>query len=344
MRLLLILIFLYGLFACSSKPQDELYRFSGLTMGSTYQVKWVGPPLSEAEINRIQLSVDKVLSNINKQMSTYDPTSEISRFNQLPAGVAMTISAEFGQVLSAASKLSRESDNYFDPTIAPLVDLWGFGAGGTRGLVPDPNKIEAVKQLIGLDKLEFLNDSTLQKKYAAVQLDLNAIVAGYAADQIGLVLEKMAIKNYLVEITGEIRVRGINLDKPWQIGIDRPDLDNAPGENLQAILQLKDISVATSGDYRNYYRVNDSTYTHIIDPKLGRPIVNGVASVTVLAPDCATADGMATAIMVMGREKGMAWAAQKPGIEVMVITRTDQGLSIYESAGFARYIVAGEEQ
>jgi len=342
MRLLLSLILLSGFSGCTEKKPDELYRFSGLTMGSTYQVKWTGS-YSTGQIGHIQLAVDSILSRINYQMSTYDPTSEISRFNQLPAGTGMTVSAGFRQVLQRAAEICRESDNYFDPTIAPLVNLWGFGPGGTRGTIPDPAEIRAVKQIIGLDKLEFINDSTLQKKHPGVRLDLNAIVAGYAADQIGLVLENLGIKNYLVEITGEIRVRGTNLEKSWRIGIDRPDLDNAAGENLQAILQLKDISVATSGDYRNYYRVNDSTYSHVIDPKLGRPIVNGVASVTVLAPDCATADGMATAIMVMGKEKGLAWAARKPGIEVMVITRTDEGLAIAESEGFAKYIVSAEE-
>ncbi len=172
---------------------------------------------------------------------------------------------------------------------------------------------------IGSQQLKVLNDTTIQKLNPHIQLDFGAIAKGYGVDMVAELLNQKGCKNYLVEIGGEIVVRGTKNDKPWRVGIDRPVAGAMPGTDLQRIIELSDIAMATSGDYRNYFTVGDSSFSHEIDPRTGQSIVTGVASATILAPSCMLADAIATAIMVMGAEKGMQLVESKPDVEALII-------------------------
>ncbi len=334
MRPSFFLIVLIFLAACQSK---EPLQFRGRTMGTTYHITIIPSERINGDNRLLQFSIDSLLQNVNQQMSTYIKDSEISRFNRLQSNIPFRVSKPFTRVLQLALKMHRESDGAFDATVGPLVNLWGFGTDGTRDTPPSLAEINNVLSRIGSQYIKILNDTTIQKLNPFIELDFGAIAKGYGVDVVSNFLYKKGFRNYLVEIGGEIVLHGTKNGLPWKIGIDRPVAGIQPGSDLQSILELSDIAMATSGDYRNYFTVGDSSYSHEIDPRTGQSIITGIASVTILAPSCIVADAMATAIMVMGAEEGLAWVESKPGIDALIIIHDQKNFKVLESSNFSHY-------
>ena len=334
-KLIFIILSIALLSFCSS---PSTIHFQGRTMGTTYQVKISGQDGVEFDIPVLKDEVDKALGEVNRQMSAYMPNSEISQFNNLQSNKPLKVSKGFVNVLRLALRIHEESQGAFDVTVAPLVDLWGFGRKGMRETPPTDTEIKNIKNRIGANYIQIINDSLIAKSNPQIELDLGAIAKGYGVDVVARLLQGKGYKNYLVEIGGEVVVKGLNGKDKWKIGVDLPVFGNLPGKNLDAVLHISNAAIATSGDYRNYFVSEDKTYSHTIDPLTCRPIINGVASVTVIAPSCILADAMATAIMVMGAEPGLKWIESKQNIETLIILRVGGQFREIRSSGFSKYL------
>jgi thiamine biosynthesis lipoprotein len=309
-------------------------------MGTTYQVKITHTTMTEEEITRMRMQVDSTLIEVNRQMSTYDPESEISRFNDYAETDPFPVSPEFAGVVKYAIKVSALSDNLFDITVANLVNIWGFGRKGRREDPPDDKEIATELENVGVEYIQTIDDNRIRKLKPKIRIDLSAIAKGYGVDAVAKVLASHAYLNYMVEIGGEVIARGLNSrGEAWKIGVDNPGLASLPGENIRSILALRDIAVATSGDYRNYFEYKGNLYSHTINPKTGKPVTHNLASATVVAKDCMTADALATALMVMGKEQGLKWIEKIENVEALLITRRSKDtFSSFQSSGFSKYM------
>jgi len=309
------------LLGCENQPRE--LSLSGLTMGTTYNIKLivkVGETIDEA---RLVAEIDSLLAEVNRQMSTYDPNSEISRFNRSNSDSLFPVSAGFAEVVRQSIEISEITGQAFDITINPLIQLWGFSSWDNLDLPKPPATaaIDSVLGIVGIDKIKIINNR-LQKIDLLVTIDLNAIAKGYGVDKVAGLLEQKGITDLLVEIGGEVYCKGLNAQQhPWRIGIDTPRLDAIPGQELRGIAEITNRGMATSGDYRNYFKYEGKLYSHVLDPRTGYPVETGVASVTVIAPHCIQADALATALMVMGSEKGLDLIESLPDVEVMLILR-----------------------
>lgn len=330
---LFLSLVLSSLAACSQKPEQSLVTHSGLTMGTTYTVKWV----SNAAVDKAETvaAINRALVEVNQSMSTYIPDSELSLLNGLPAGSSAELSKELAFVLQLGLEISEQSDGAFDFTVGPLVNLWGFGPNGRVMQAPDEEKIAAVMQRVGYQSVE-LKDQHLVKTLDSY-IDLSAIAKGYGVDVIAQLLEARGIDSYLVEIGGELRAKGLKPDgSHWKVAIESPVATTE--RSIQKIIAVKDIGIATSGDYRNYFEENGVRFSHTIDPITARPIRHNLASVTVLAKTCAEADGYATAMMVMGPVKALKFAEARD-IEAFFLVKTDKGFEELMTSGFSKYLV-----
>ena len=307
---------------------------AGGTMGTSYSVTLKGY-VSRAAINKLSRQIETELAEISRQMSTWDAKSEISRFNQSKSTDPFPCSTAFASVVKRALELSESTGGAFDPTLQPLLNLWGFGSEGEDLHVPSDAAIAKTKALTGWRKLGIDEDSSFQKNIPELALDLGAIAKGYGVDAIGQLLNEAGHENWFSEIGGEVVVRGTNpADIPWRIGIQFPTT-NPMVDKLQGIVNLTEGAVATSGDYRNYIEEEGVVYSHILDPRSGRAVLSDTASVTVIAPNCMDADGMATALFVMGADEGLVWTENRPEVEAMFLVRGADG-EIFEkfSSGF----------
>lgn len=299
-------------------------KLSGRTMGTTWHatVDYNAHDVSEG---MVQDFIDERLVEINKRMSTYDPESELSRFNSSETTDWFTVSEETAKVVASALDTAKRTDGQFDPTIGPLVNLWGFGPDGRRKEPPSEEDIAAAKARMGYAKVEVrLDPPALRKSQADVYLDLSAIAKGYAADAVAEMLYDAAQSNYvMVEIGGEIRTLGVKTSgDPWRIGIERP---NSNARMISHVVEIKNgDAIATSGDYRNYFKTKGQRYSHTIDPATSRPVTHNLATVSVRCPTCMEADALATALSVMGPEKGYTWATDHD-IAAIFVERTEQG-------------------
>ncbi len=320
-------LLLPALFACE---QESLLVISGPTMGTSYTVKVVGEHLHPGKLRE---QIESELRRINGLMSTYDENSELSRFNRSPVAHAFPVSPEILEVLKLSGEIFDHSGGAFDVTVGPLVNLWGFGPEPSRDVVPLDEEIDAARQRTGFGLLQ-MDDAGLLKT-RNIYVDLSAIAKGYAVDRLARILDAQDVENYLIEIGGELRARGINdQGSPWAIAIEVPD---NLSRSVFRTLELRDMSMATSGDYRNYFEVDGARYSHTIDPRTGRPITHNIASVTVLSPSAAMADGYATAINVLGAEQGLA-LAQAQNLAVLVIIKTEDGFREQLSQALDTYL------
>ena len=327
-----LLFFLCFLSAGCEGKREHLIQ--GRTMGTTYHITVVTGYFQG--VSGLKDKIEKRLKEINFSMSTYLKDSEISRFNDLAqTGGKFEISGDFYRVMKTAQSIHRLSEGAWDGTVNPLVDLWGFGRGDRKHRVPMESEISALLPAIGFENIEILNSAFLLKKHAAVTLDLSSIAKGYGVDQVADVIRKAGFQNFLVEIGGEVFASGYRKDgKMWRIGINRPKTDAAFNEVYKA-LELHNKAFATSGDYRNFFVVDGIRYAHIIDPRSGYPISNRVVSVTIIADNCAFADGLATAIMVMGAEKGIELISRLDNVEgLIIVEQKDGNLTDFYSKGF----------
>ncbi len=308
-------------------------------MGTTWSVRIADGKVREADLPALRTAVEGALADVERQMSVYDPSSEISRLNKGPADVPIDISDGFAKVLRFALELAERSGGAFDPTVGPLVELWGFGPRSGPRRVPSEEEISAAREAVGFDRIAWQGSRRILKRHAGVRLDLNAVAKGYGVDQAVAALEGKGLRNFFVEVGGEIAVRGRRPGGgPWRIGVDRPSPDAVPGAELQRVLHMDGAAVATSGDYRNYFRDENTgeTWAHIFDPRDGRPIRGMAGSVTVIADTCMIADGLATALYVMGPDEGLPWLAQSyPEAEALFILRGPAGALVERaSEGF----------
>jgi len=324
-------IIIFAATACWAK-QEHVIR--GRTMGTTYQVKVVTGNLQD--ISGVKEKIDRRLEDINRSMSTYQKDSEISRFNRFNrVGQKFKISNDFFQVMKAGQKIHRLSNGAWDGTVNPLVDLWGFGRGGRRNKIPPKSEIVSLLSEIGFANIEVLHPGFLVKKRAAVTVDLSSIAKGYGVDEVAALLRNLGFKNYLVEIGGEIFAAGHRQESTsWRIGINRPRVD-AAFDAVYAVVALGNQGFATSGDYRNFFEVDGIRYSHVIDPRTGFPVSNGVVSVSIISANCTMADGIATAVLVMGVKKGLEMIDRLDGVEGLIVVEQNNGkLADFPSTGF----------
>ena len=306
-------ISLFLLVSCTTEPSPStVVELHGRTMGTSYTVRLA--PTGEEKIwppetTALQKQIDQRLAEINRLMSTYDPNSELSRFNQDLSTDWYPVSRETAAVIGQALRIAELTQGAFDPTVGPVVNLWGFGPEKSQTELPSEEQITNTMGYVGYDFVEVRTDPPAVKKESAnVYLDLSGIAKGYASDEVSALLAELGFSNSMVEIGGEVRTRGEKGGgNPWLIGVQKPD---AQGEPIQMAVPLRDSAMATSGDYRNFYEEGGVRYSHTIDPTTGRPVDHNLASVTIVADNCMEADALATAVLVMGESKGYDWCEQ----------------------------------
>ncbi|SDK69893.1 thiamine biosynthesis lipoprotein [Catalinimonas alkaloidigena] len=309
------------------QQQDQHPTLAGNTMGTTYHIRY-----QDAQGRNLQEGVDSLLVAFNQSLSTYIPTSEISEFNDSHA--LRYRSPYFFPVLQKSKEVFELTDGAFDPTVMPLVKAWGFGPGERE--YPDSARVDSLRSLVGFTQIEFDNTS-VRKAKEEVMLDFSAIAKGYGVDVVGEYLEERGIQDYMVEIGGEVRCRGENAEgQSWRIGIKNPEYKTQSDERPTAILNLQDRSMATSGNYENYYIKDGRRYAHTIDPKTGYPVEHTLLSASVVATDCMTADAFATAFMVLGKDKAIQLAQRMEDLEVLLIYSDEAGeLRTFQTQGMA---------
>jgi len=302
---------------------------SGQTMGTTYSLTY----LTESGKN-LQSSVDSLLVVFNNSLSTYIPDSEISKFNRMDT-LAFNL-PYFPQVLNASKTVYKNTNGAFDPTVGPLVNVWGFGPGGPE--LKDSANIDVLLRLVGFDKINF-DQKEVRKTVAGIYLDFSAIAKGQGVDVIADFLNKRGIENYLIEIGGELVAKGVNeKGELWKVGINRPD-EAASASDLYIIIALENRGMATSGNYRNYYLRDSVKISHTINPATGYPVNHSLLSATVLAKDCMTADAYATALMVMGVDRAIQLDSELSEIEVFLIFGDGKGgYSTFASESLKPYL------
>lgn len=319
-----LIVGLLLLLACSKDKQiNNLIVLDGETMGTVYSVKIVKGDLEKTHqsADDIKLSIDSLLNGVNLQMSTYLDTSEITRFNKYDKTDWFSISIDFAFVLKNSLRISKLSRGTFDITVGPLVNLWGFGPENRVTLIPSNKEIDERRKLTGFQKISVrMNPPAVKKVMPEMYLDLSAIAKGYGVDKVTALLENDGIRNFLVDIGGEISTRGINHQgQVWKIGVSTPDEEYG----IQKVIPLENKSVATSGDYRNYFEKDGIRYSHTIDPRTARPITHKLTSVTVLHDTCMIADAYATAIDVLGPDDGYNFAVNQELAVFMIVRDSD---------------------
>ncbi|GGB68053.1 FAD:protein FMN transferase [Shewanella inventionis] len=330
-KLLLTSLLLVGMSACSSP--EPIISLSGSTMGTTYHVKVV-PNDSLPEAQLLQAEIDMALEVVNEQMSTYRPNSELSKFNQLQVKQSVKVSADTLKVINEGIRLHQETDGALDITLGPLVNLWGFGPDKRPTSVPTQAQIDSAKTKMGINELS-IDGVMLTKHNADLYVDLSSIAKGFGVDKIAAILDKYNASGYLVEIGGELNVKGTKADGvAWRIAVEQPTDE---GQAVQQVIEPGTMSMATSGDYRNFYEENGERFSHLIDPRSGYPIKHKLASATVLHSSCMTADGYATAMMVLGTQASLALAKEK-NLAIMLIEKQEQGFKVHYSDAFKAYV------
>lgn len=328
-------LLLWLLLSACGDPALRLVQLSGSTMGTSYHVKLVGMP-ANLEKKSVNAQIQHTLDELNAQMSTYDSASELSRFNTTRSIDWVETSKDLAAVVRLARHVSELTGGAFDVTVAPLVDLWGFGPVDTGDRIPSISEIDAALARTGYIHISARGQPpAIRKDLPDLHIDLSAIAKGFAVDRVTEVLESLDIANYLVEIGGELRGRGHNeTGGHWRIGIEQPSSGN---REVHTVITINDVGVATSGDYRNYFEKDGVRYSHTINPRTGRPITNRLASVTVIGYSTAEADALATGLMVLGPEDGYR-LAEREGIAACFIVHTDGGFTDRQTTAFDRHV------
>jgi thiamine biosynthesis lipoprotein len=319
------------LMGCESQKEIKTLEIKGGTMGTYYVVKVAAVADQLPDGEKLKLAIDAELESVNDALSHYRKTSEISRFNRFDKTDAFPISESMRVVTTESLRISELSGGAFEPTIGPLVNLWGFGPTHRPEKIPSEAEINQARAVMGYQKLN-LTKAGLAKSNPEIKLNFSAIAKGFGVDRVAELLAKRGFDNYLVEIGGELRLKGHNdSGKSWRIAVEKPAYDGS--QAISQVIEPGDKGVATSGDYRNYFEEDGVRYSHTIDPVTGRPITNKVISVTVVTDTCMTADGLATAFTVMGVEKSLAYA-EAHNLAVMIIEKSADGFIDHYSTAF----------
>ena len=300
-------------------------------MGTTYSIKF---SRSDIPIYKIQKDISDIFDLINSQMSTYKSDSEISIFNDMSSDLSKKISSDFYYVLEKSDFYYQLSEGLFDITIEPLSKVWGFK--DKNFTLPTDKDIDSILNTIGFDKIKLLDDNVVAKSNDNVRISLNAIAKGYAVDKVSDYFETNNFKNYMIEIGGEVRTKGKNaLGEKWKIGLSSFELEMG---GVVAYIATNDISLATSGDYRNFIIHDNTSYSHVINPKTGYPTTNNVVSATIIATHCIDADALATIANIMSADKTINLINKLDGVECLVVERIQEGMKYYYSKNMKDYI------
>jgi len=328
---LTIVIFIILFSGCN--PKKEVL-FSGKTMGTVYHIKVVTQFFKNVKALKDQ--IEERLEEINRSMSIYRTDSEISRFNaEKSTDKKFYVSNDFLNVMIVAENIYKLTNGAWDGTIKPLADLWGFNGPAIIKTIPEKEEIKELLTDLGFNKIEILENRYCRKKKASISLDLSSVAKGYAVDQVAEIIKIHGIENFLVEIGGEVYASGFKKDgKYWKVGINTPKKD-ASYDHVYKVVSLRNKAVATSGDYRNFFEIDGKRYSHVMDPRTGYPVTNGIVSASIIADTCTFADGLATAIMVLGREKGLELVDRLDNVECLIVVQEKDGTLIdYYSKGF----------
>ena len=309
------------MFGCGvTTPTNQQIVVNGFAQGTTYSVRYL-----TADGVNYQRAIDSLLIEIDNSMSTYNKNSIISKWNKTSMGSEVFLDENFENVFNISLKVEKETLGSFDPTVAPLVNAWGFGFEKASKI--DSSTIDTILLDIGMDQLTFSGGTAnfILKSNPDCKLDFNAVAQGYTVDVLGDLLEERGIMNYLVEVGGELKAKGNNSqDSLWRVGIDRPLPDLAERE-IEAIVNLNNKSLATSGNYRKFYEKEGKKYAHTINPKTGYPVEHNMLSATVIAVNCALADAYATAFMVMGLDQSKEFLAKHKELDALLIYSDEDG-------------------
>ena len=320
----------------SSSTRNALTRFSGPTMGTAYRVS-VPQRLSADESETVRARVEAALDLVDTLMSTYRSESELSRFNVIGAGEWIDLSPDTATVIGEAMRVGSVSGGGFDVTVGPLVDLWGFGPANGNG-VPSDEAIADASARTGPDALQFDPvRGLISKRRSGLGIDLSGVAKGYAVDRVAAGLDALGFESYLIDVGGELKARGRKADGSlWRIGIERP----AAGERqVQRVVEVAGATIATSGDYRNFFERDGRRYSHTIDPRTGRPVQHSLASVSVVSHRAMSADALSTAMMVLGPDEGLA-LAERLDLPALFLLRSGNEIVERATQGFKDRMVA----
>lgn len=322
----LVALLVVGMGVSLAAHGKDVRRFEGDTMGTTWSVNAVLPDGADDRVIEagIQAEVDRVVA----QMSTYEADSDLSRFNRAPSGTWQTLPPEFYSVLRYAMSLAESSGGAYDPTVGPLVNLWGFGPDKRPHEAPAAAAIAAARARVGWSKIRLDDAGHRAFQPGGVYVDLSSVAKGFGVDQVARFLDRAGVRSYLVEVGGELRAHGRKPDgTPWHVGIERPGAAAGAVDNpdeVERIVSLNEKAIATSGDYRHFFESGGTFFSHHIDPRSGYPVAHRVASVSVIAADCMHADPLGTTLTVLGPDDGMAYAT-KHGIAALFILYGEDG-------------------
>ena len=326
MRGMLFSWIVFAVASCTGLPpdvdeQNNLHTIIGETMGTTYAVKVVSAD-DTFDPARTRLAIETWLDQINSRMSHYLVDSEVAMFNRSFTTDPFPLASETVDLIATANEISRVSNGAFDITVGPFVDAWGFGPKEPPEILPGSKALEELSAFVGYDLLVVDREaSTVQKRRKELSVDLSAIAKGHAVDAVAAMLGELGLTDYLVEIGGELRANGNNQQgRPWRVAIERPDAGQV---SKARIIELRDQSIATSGEYRNYYERDGARVSHTIDPRTGRPVSHELLAVSVLAQYCALADARATALEVLGPAAGYALAIEQGWVALFLIRGED---------------------
>ena len=310
-------LLIFFLSSCKNN-KATIANFTGFTQGTTYNILYDNE--KKIDPGELRLKVEKIFADFERSLSLYNDSSLLSKINRNEEAVPDSF---FINVFRKSVIISEITGGTFDITVGPLVKAWGFGPDAHKSFTEA--KRDSMMKLIGMNKVALTN-GRLIKSDPHISLDFNAIAQGYSVDVICSCFDNLGIKNYLVEVGGEVRAKGKKAGNFWRVGIDKPEDNNmSPGQNLQAIIKLSGKALATSGSYRKFYVENGIKYSHEIDPKTGYPVKNTLLSVSIIADDCATADGIATACMVMGKERTIEFIGLHPELEAYLVYSDEMG-------------------
>lgn len=332
----LVFILTMVMVACQPSVNEKVYLIEGEAQGSTYHIKYI----AERDEN-LKPAIDSILEVIDCSMSTYRPDSAISKINQ--GDTTVVVDEHFRKVFEASQQIWQESEGLFDPTVGVLVNAWGFGKQKiSEADLPTDKKIDSLKKYVGFDKVALTEKNLIKKRYTEILFDFNAIAQGYTSDVVANYLSTRGIKNYIVEIAGEMYLKGKNTveDKSWTIGVENP-LKPLDDRDLVATIQFTNQGLATSGNYRKVWiDSNGRKYVHSINPITGRATQSDVLSATVVAPSTMLADGYATMFMVMGLAKSKAFLEKHPDLAVLLVYSDDKHQeATYKTKSFEKLII-----
>lgn len=305
-----------------------LHTLRGEAMGTTWSVRLANPRFLPLE--QVRAAIEEALALVVRQMSNWEQDSDISRFNCAEPGTWQALPPECFAVLSCALGWARESGGAWDPTVGPLVDLWGFGPAGHSAQVPDAGAMARAQARVGHERIALRPAERLALQPGGAQVDLCGIAKGYSVDLVADALQALGLADFLVEVGGELRARGRRPDgQPWRVAVAGTAREGAPPRTLV----LQDMAIATSGDHWHAFDQGGRRYSHTLDPRTGAPVAHALASVTVLHAECMQADALATVLTVLGPREGLAFAASR-GVAALLCERTAQGLSMAMTPAF----------